>query len=507
MRIFRFTLGLALTVLLASATASAAVKWPYQLDPAFSSNGYDTLDEGAAQKLVMLDGDTIVAVAKPQTDAGILGHPGIRIDVFRYDSNGQIKPWTHFSDGPSPYVRLQGVSGSFQLEAVRDIGVSAAGNIYLLVDIRLQDQHDMVPTLYVLNPTTGYRSSGYLVMQDVANVNDIGVQMTLSGNRLLALISHQKFATDDAFVADGNTLEIRAFNLLPNGDFELDYTWGANGAYTNGRTYSYDHCGLGGPIGGTLNQPCRITGSHFIKAPDGALYVAGAVQPVINFDNDVFLLKLDANGDVMTSHGVDGWAINGVSDIEEIPGGLVTRVTGITVKPGPIFLYQYDVFLLSAMQRACGEGLIVYQFSSEGVYTHRTYTYGGGGDAVTLCASIRARDMAVITDGPIGINQLAIVGEYLGKPAFENDPQGHAAMLLTVDADNLPVSQTLQLILGGEVAAYAPWYGFRAVRYDTDSKRLIVVGDGVQSSQYGDFDVALTARLRPDKLFVDGFEN
>ena len=26
-----------------SVSASAAVKWPYQLDPAFSTNGYDTI--------------------------------------------------------------------------------------------------------------------------------------------------------------------------------------------------------------------------------------------------------------------------------------------------------------------------------------------------------------------------------------------------------------------------------------------------------------------------------
>ena len=103
----RFTFIFALSALLASATASAAVKWPYQLDPAFAGNGYDrqSLSQSpgvAAQKLALHGDDTIVAVSTKRYDGtGIFGHKGVWIDLLRYGPNGQLEPWTGASGSPT----------------------------------------------------------------------------------------------------------------------------------------------------------------------------------------------------------------------------------------------------------------------------------------------------------------------------------------------------------------------------------------------------------------------
>lgn len=503
MSISRVLVTMALAFLLASATASASVTWPYQLDPAFSSNGYDT-QEGAAQKLALLGDDTIVAVTTPRTDgAGIYGHYGVWIDLLRYGPNGQLKPWTGATGSPTR-LRIPAWNGNSRYEAVRDIGVSAAGYIYVLMDIRIDTYRDTNSGLYFVSPD-GQASGLATVVTTLSGVNDIGAQMMLSGSQLLVLVSHQLLPADDPwYVNRRDDVEIRAFKLEPDGSPSVDATWGSGG--TNGRTYSYNHCGLVDPGDPPPTGPCGITGTHLMQDPYDALYVAGSVNPSISSDRDVFLLKLNANGSVMTTHGIQGWVVRGAAGIEEEAAGVAIRL-GLVISPGPIYQFYSDVFLLSAMQRACGEGLIVYQFSREGTYLHRTWTHGGGGDGVALCDSIRARDMVMVPNGPTGAGQLAIVGEYVTKPAFQNDPQGHAAMLLTLDPDDLANSQTVQQILGGGIDPYDPWYGFRAVRYDSSGDRLVAVGDGVESNPYGDFDVALIAQLKVAPLFSDGFED
>ena len=504
MSISRVLFTMALAFLLASATASAAVTWPYQLDPAFSSNGYDT-QEGAAQKLALLGDDTIVAVTTPRTDgAGIYGHYGVWIDLLRYGPNGLLKPWTGATGSPTR-LRIPAWNGNSRYEAVRDIGISAAGYIYVLMDIRIDTYRDTNSGLYFVSPD-GQASGLATVVTTLSDVNDIGVQMMLSGSQLLVLVSHQLLPGDDPWhVNRRDDVEIRAFKLEPNGSASVDATWGSGG--TNGRTYSYNHCGLVDPGDPPPTGPCGIIGTHLIQDPNGALYVGGSVNPSISSDQDLFLLKLSAGGVVVTTHGSGGWVIRGGAGVEEKPGGLAIRQTGLVILPGPIYQFQYDVFVISAMQRACGEGFIVYHFSSDGSYIDRTFTYGGGAAGVTLCASWRARDLVVVQDYPAGPSQLAIVGEYLTKPDSQNEPQGHAAVLLTIDPDDLPNSKTTQMILGGGVLPYDPWYGFRAVRYDSFGNRLVAVGNGVESNQWDDYDVALTARLKVAPLFSDGFED
>lgn len=511
MNTFRVTLTLTLAISLFSAFASAAVKWPYQLDPSFAGIGYD--DDAvaadvkvAAEKLAFHGEDTIVAVSTRRTDgAGIFGHKGAWIDVLRYGPTGQLKPWAGISGSPTR-LRLSYWSWDHRYEAIRDVAVSAAGDIYLLVDNRPAGFPDTDSVLLQYKPDGRFAGSA-VVAATRGNTNDNGVQMIISGDRLFALVSqHQLPADDPNVITFGTSVQVRAFNLHSDVSPSPDNTWGTSG--TNGRTYSYNHCGLVDPGDPPPSQPCDLRGTQLLKAPDGALYVAGSQTNYI--DRSAFLLKLNANGSVVTSHGNQGWVIQGMPNVSEEPGGLVTRVTGLIVLPGPTFKYTYDVFMVSAQQRTCGEGIVIYNFSSAGDFVDRSWTNGGsgvGGDP--LCRSIRAKDMVMIPDGPLGTGggHLAIVGQYLTKPAVTNAPQGHAAMLLTWDPNNLKNSQTVQEILAGGDVPYEPRYGFRAARYNSQTKRLMAVGEYSQDYQYDTDYSGLVARLKQAPLFADGFED
>ena len=515
MNLLRFTFIFSLGVLLASATASAAVKWPYKLDPAFAGNGYDQqqgrTDYGvAAQKLALDGNDTIVAVTTQRTDgAGIYGHKGAWIDLLRYGPTGQLKPWTGASGSPTR-LSMGYWSGGHRYEAIRDVAVSDAGDIYLLIDNRPEGFPDTDSVLLQFSSNGSFTGSA-VVAATRGNTNDNGAQLIIAGNRLFALVSqHQLPADDPNVITYGTSVQVRAFSLQSNANPSPDNTWGTGG--TNSRTYSYNHCGLVDPGDPPPSQPCELRGTHLTRAPDGSLYIAGATFPSWGSatKEETFLLKLNANGTVVSSHGVNGWVVRGVADTHAEPAALVTRITGMIVLPGPVFSFTYDVFMLAALQRTCGEGAMVFNFKSNGDYVARTWTYGGGGvGGDPLCDSVKARDMVMVPDGPLGSGggQLAIVGQYLSKPVVQNAPQGHTAILLTVDPNNLPNTQSTQRLLGGGAEPYDPRYGFRAVNYNSSTKRLLAVGDYEQDWQYDTDYMALTARLKIKPLFADGFEN
>lgn len=506
----RFTFIFALGVLLASATASAAVEWPYKLDPAFAVNGYDMQSSSstkvAAQKVALDGDDTIVAVSTQRTDGtGIFGHKGVWIDLLRYGPTGQLKPWTGANGSPTR-LSMGYWSGGHRYEAIRDVAVSDVGDIYVLIDNRPAGFPDTDSVLLRFKPDGDLVGSA-VVAATRGNTNDNGMQIVISGDRLLALISqHQLPADDPNVITSGTSVQVRAFNIQADGNPIPDNTWGTGG--TNGRTYSYNHCGWWDPGDPPPSGPCRLRGTHMTLAPDGALYLAGAVYPSVGASKEeMFLLKLNSNGTVVPSHGTDGWVVRGVADTNAEPAALVVRFKYAYFIPGGL-KYVYDVFLLSALQRTCGEGMLVYNFESNGDYIARTWTYGGGGvGGGSLCDSVKARDMVMVPSGSMGAGQLAIVGQYLSKPVIDHAPQAHTAILITIDPDNLPNTQSTQRLLRGGPDPYEPRYGFRAVKYNPSTERLLAVGDHEQEWQYDTEYKALTARLKIAPLFSDGFEN
>lgn len=246
----------------------------------------------------------------------------------------------------------------------------------------------------------------------------------------------------------------------------------------------------------------------------GNLIIAGDLDWNLSGERQLFLLKLNPAGAPLpaaswtpTEPENPGWVVTGEIGNQDVAAGLVVRR----------MLQSYQVLVLSAFERPCGSGMIVYGFWDDGATTSppRTWTHGGGSNGI-VCDSIEARDMALVGDpaDPLGdyTGTLAIVGRYLSRHDPDpNTPQSESAMLLTLDPGNLQPSpgEEVQLMLstGHDIQQpYDPTFWFNAVRYHPDQRRLLAVGGAAWEDPSELYRALLVARLKQAPLFADGFE-
>lgn len=470
-RILAFTL---LAALLPLSTAQAEVKWPYVLDTDFSDNGYDTQAASGAQKLAMDGEDTIVAVTTT-----VSGSDEVDVELLRYNASGQLKPWNGFSGSPTHLPILGPSILLASILAVRDIKVDHHGDIHLLLDVRANGKTNSDVWMQSVQSNGELRGINQVY---VASSNQTGGQILAENDRLYIL------ATGAGFI------QLSAWTLNEGAPPALDTSWGSSGR----QSHTLLLCGTP-----ALPLICSVKPQHLARIPrpftippsaPGGFYIGGSVKLTRNTpaSYDLFLLKLDANGARVTSFANNGLATWGTENDEHM-AGMQLLLTG------QLLLGTHDVLTLSAIERACGEGIIVYRrSSSDGSQISRTFTHGGSATE-PACDSIQARDM-VLTRG----NRLAVAGTYRSAGLLSKD----AAMLLTFNPDTLNDSQDVQTLLGGGSGPVAPSYGFNAIARHPTRNRLMAVGNG---SQYtlgaGWRGVALISALKEKPLFSDGFED
>lgn len=468
-KVFAFTL---LAALMPLNTAQAEVKWPYVLDTDFSDNGYDTQAASSAQKLAMDGDDTIVAVT-----TAVSGSDEVDVELLRYGADGQLKPWSGYAGAPT-HLPVLPLAAIHSILAVRDLKVDGHGNIHVLLDVRLVGKTNSdVWMRSVRRDGVTYGTSDIYS----ASANQRGAQIMIEGDRLYALASGAGF------------IQLSAW-LIPDGAApSLDTGWGSNGRVS--------HLLLlcGSP---TLPALCTVNPTHLARVPrpftlppsaPGGFYIGGSVQLTRNTPTsyDQFLLRLDADGARVTSFANNGVATWGTENDEHMAGMQILH-TGLLISG------MHDVLTLSAIERGCGEGMIVYRRSSaDGSQISRTYTHGGAASG-TSCGSIQAKDMVLSTG-----NRLAVVGTYVSPLLLNTD----AAMLLTFNPDTLSDSQDVQTMLGGGSGAIAPGYGLNAVVRHPSKNRLMAAGIGSHFMIGGWRNVALIAALKEKPLFSDGFED
>lgn len=470
-RILAFTL---LAALLPLSTAQAEVKWPYVLDTDFSDNGYDTQAANGAQKLAMDGDDTIVAIT-----TAVPGSDEVDVELLRYGANGQLKPWSGYPGSPTHLPILGPGILLASILAVQDIKVDHRGDIHLLLDVRANGKSNSDVWMQSLQSDGQFRGTSQVY---VASSNQTGGQILAENDRLYIL------ATGAGFI------QLSAWTLNEGSPPVLDTSWGSNGR----QSHLLFLCGTP-----TSPQICSVRPTHLARVPrpftippsaPGGFYIGGSVKLTRNtpVSYDLFLLKLDADGARVTSFANNGVATWGTENDEHM-AGMQVLLTGLPL------LGTHDVLTLSAIERACGEGLIVYRrSSSDGSQISRTFTHGGDSSG-TSCGSIIAKDM-VLTRG----NRLAVAGTYRSAGLLSKD----AAMLLTFNPDTLNDSQDVQTLLGGGSGVVAPSYGFNAIARHPTRDRLMAVGNG---SQYtlgaGWRGVAVISALKEKPLFSDGFED
>ncbi|MCX7556109.1 hypothetical protein OS187_04605 [Xanthomonadaceae bacterium JHOS43] len=469
-RILAFTL---LAALLPLSTAQAEVKWPYVLDTDFSDNGYDTQAASGAQKLAMDGEDTIVAVTTT-----VSGSDEVDVELLRYSASGQLKPW---SGGATHLPILTPGDAGALILAVGDLQIDQHGDLHLLLDVRANGNTHSDTWLLSMASNGVVRG-----MRSVSHTaaSETGRRILIRGNRLFALV-----------MGDTRWTKLSAYDLAENTAPAVATGWGVNGA----RTYSAVLCATPEPA------ICNTNATHLVTAPGpivlfptiqdtSGFYIGGSIERHIGYPSthDMFLLKLDADGLQVTTYGNNGWYLWG-TDQEDHMAGLQIIRTDLPLTG------KHDVLALSAMKRACGEGIIISRRSgADGSQISRTFTHGGGSSG-TSCDSILARDM-VLTSG----NRLAVVGTYV-SPVLLNT---NAAMLLTFNPDTLNDSQDVQTLLGGGSGAIAPSYGFNAIAQHPTRNRLMAVGNGSQFTiGAGWRGVALISALKEKPLFSDGFED
>lgn len=514
-RLFTF---LALGSLLAVTCAHADVRTPYQLDPSFNGTGYRDWDstlertEGAAR--LTFDGDFTIT-ARRILDDDDFHH----IRLHRFDRNGQRVNWSGI--GALDYYVSPPADND--IVVVRDVlAAPDRGRLFVLADIRktINNPYGIVQTAVWDIPLNGSGSGMIYYPGTLAYTNNVGVRLAHRDNRVFALFDNRILpGQNEMVVAKGSKIHIHALKIGDHSDIGggWDESWG-NNSYM-GYEHKYNLYVDDDPGAGcTPATPCiygpyehSIQASQFEIADNGWMYVAGS----LNAPGDpFFILKLRSTGAVEINP--TDWVAN---DPSLNPGFLIGGEVGNTDRPAGLVLRPnsniYDIFLLSSFQRPCGEGLIVYAFNRNGTLQnpHRTWTHGGGdGSAGLACDSILARDMTLIPGQADGSGaRLAIVGEYLSKKdVISGAPQAHAAMLLTLNPDNLRPSPTesVQEILGGGPwqEPYDPLYWFNAVRYHPTQKRLLAVGGREQEDQWDTTFYATVARLMEQPLFSDGFE-
>ena len=462
-----------LAALLPLSTAQAEVKWPYVRDTEFGGYGYDTQGATGAQKVAMDGQDAIVAIttAVPGTDE-------VDVELLRYGANGALKPWGTAAGSPT-HLPVLPLGSIHSILAVQDLKIDARGNIHLLLDVRLAGKSNSDVWMRSMRPNgTVYGTADVYS----ASSNQRGGQIMVEGDRLYTLATGAGFIQLSAWLIDNGQPPV------------LDTAWGNNGRQS--------HLLL---LCRTASLPvtmCPVEPTHLARTPapftipplpQGGFYIGGSVTLNRNtpVNDDLFLLKLDANGARVSSFGNNGVVTWGTDDDERMAGMQV-------LSTGTFLSGTHDILALSAMDRVCGEGIIITRrSSSDGSQISRTFTHGGSGSG-TSCDSIQAKDMVLA-----GSNRVAVVGTYVPSVFLEKN----SAMLLTFNTDALNDSQDVQKMLGGGSAVTAPSYGFNAVARDFEGKRLMAVGSGSHFMVGGSQRVAMIAALKEKPLFSDGFED
>jgi hypothetical protein len=503
---------------LVAGNTEAAVRTPYQLDKAFNGWGvwtgpddseggmYDTTGFGATR--LAFDGDDTIIVHKTNR---WIDRTTSRVGFQRIDKNG------------TP-VDIEGRFGipafedaEWRIVAVRDVLVaSAQRRLFILIDAKKasSDPNGLVRSFLAEFRTDG--QPGYMVTRigegtgPSSHANQVGVRLAQRGDRLFVLHDNRQLPGQNSmFVDDSYEVHLTAFAIKPSTSTEwsgVDTSWGTNGL----RSYHHEVILFGDPGQPDILLWSRVRASQLEIAPTGYIFVAGDIQMGSN-NLQLFILKLQSSGEPSPSSywpapvraENQGWLTLAGNNSVHAAAGLVLR---------PLGTGSYDIFLLSAFQRPCGNGLIVYALDQNGVAPSpsRTWTHGGGGTAGTAgqeCDSILANDMTLIPGASNGDGaRLAIVGRYVVQGGATLMTAGS---LLTLNPDNLqpnPGEQVQEILPDDVYAGDTNTYRFQAARYHTGQKRLLAVG--TYNENHGSYsqDLMLVARMKEAPLFSDGFE-
>ncbi len=521
-----------------SHPAIAGVGFPYQLDPTFSTDGYDTNNDAEIVRKVAYDGDnTIVAASKDLADGSI------EVRLYRYDANGNRQNW---SASNSP-VRVLAVN-PFKLKAIQDMVVSqSSGKILLLLDkVAEAPNQSETATMVTAIPLTGGSGATPLRIEPQSGgpYRNIGAQLALSDDKLFVLYSHLDPNVPYDGASNSTRKEFSVAKLVhsgdPNSNWFIDVTWGSNGL----RSYTYEAriCVDNAAMFTTL---CGLAATRmaFNANSSNAIWIAGNVTrdpwdtPAL-YKNGVFLFKIDATtGNPDTGFGDQGWVSRKVTSDATIEraGDLVVRQRfQFQPFPNPPRLVDADAFLLNPLTRPCGTGFFVTRYNDDGSYSNgpdvdngRSWTHGGSGSG-TDCDSIKATAMAFIAETPnmaTGTAQagvLAVVSQHtervqiggtVGSPIFGNRD---SAVLQTLGADQLSwnLYQDKQFVFTGSptVTGTTRRYGYSDVAWHAGMKRLMAVGSYDTSRPRvpppGTIETheMLVSRLMEAPLFSDGFE-
>lgn len=490
MTLNRFIVFLTLAVTGAgiSASASASVLWPYSLDSAFNFNGYANISTVQDAEKVAYDGDdAIVAATTSRDDAD----GGVNITLYRYGPDGQRKKWSASGNEARSFAFFSTLD-PYRYTKVRDIIVSPeTDRVLLLVEIKYLGAPLIAQarqTLLISMPRSGAASKA-VYHTDPAMVSMVGMQMAMSDGRLFLLTRRS------------SSLRITAFAPTPSQDSQWSVAigWGINGSR------AHSHAGCSG------SPSCRIEASHLKITKAGNIYIAGTEEEASSYGpaGGLFLLKLKADG-TPASHGINsglpGWAFRSASDttdVERVAGLVVREVYNIFTSTW----FDRDTLLVSAFERPCGAGFIIYRYEANGTYSNspadngRSYTHGGSATA-SSCNSWRPKDMVLIKE-----SQVAIVGEY--------ELENVAAVLHTMNPNELKKGQAAQMIHGtADGGPLGPDYRFNAAVYHSGQQRLLAVGQHVfYKTSYPPrwLSQGVVTRMRdgldlPSEIFSDGFE-
>lgn len=222
-----FTLVIALV---ASTTALAVVRMPWQLDPAFNHGEgsvvlASTWPSDADAVRLDFDGDTtVVARLIP---AGSQHH----IQLLRYDRDGQPEAWP----GSGQEIRTITPEAGTDIVAVRDILLAPdRGRMFILADVRklADNPHGMVDTsLWDWSSSDAPNIPGMIFHPgNDPLANDVGVRLARLGNRLYVLYDNRRLAGQDAsFVHDGVEIHLAAMQIGDHAIGGWDTAWGSNG--------------------------------------------------------------------------------------------------------------------------------------------------------------------------------------------------------------------------------------------------------------------------------------
>lgn len=521
---WRHTLHLAALALslaasaLVAGTAQAAVRTPYQLDTTFNGSGYwvgpsdseggdyDTTGFGATR--LAFDGDDTILVHKTNAWGD---RTMSQIGIQRIGKNGTPVG----GEGRFGIPAFEGAE--WRVVAVRDVLVaSAQRRLFILIDAKKasSDPNELVRSFLaefrIDQPTYNVTRIGEGTGPS-SHANQVGVRLAQSGGRLFVLHDTRLLPGQNSMsVDDSYEVHLTAFAIKSSTSTDwsgVDTSWGTNGR----RAYHHEVVLLGDPGFPDIITWSRVRASQLEIAPTGAIFVAGDIEMGSN-NLQLFILKISDNNNGQPSTfwptparpENQGWLTLAGNNAVHAAAGLVLR-------PLPSN-FAYDIFLLSAFKRPCGNGLIVYALSQTGVAPSpsRTWTHGGGATAGTAgqeCDSILANDMTLIPGASNGDgDRLAIVGRYVIQGGATLMTAGSLLTLNPVNLQPNPGEQVQEILPDDVYQGDTNTFRFQAARYHTGQKRLLAVGTYNENNGPYSEDRTLIARMKEAPLFADGFE-